>query len=276
VGAYLRPSRLNEALAALARPHLVLAGGTDIYPGWVGRPIDGDVLDIGAIVGLGGIDRVAGGWRIGAAVTWSQLLAAVLPAGFDALKQAAREVGGRQIQNAATLVGNVCNASPAADSLPCLLTLDAEIELSDRAGTRRLPVAEFVRGNRRTALQPGELATALLVPDAAAQSRSRFLKLGARRYLVISIASVAVALDVVEGRVAAARVAVGACSEVPCRLPALEAALRGAPADARLVERASAAHLAALRPIDDVRASGDYRRDAALTLVKRALAEVAA
>src|SRR5437867_6861501 len=184
MGEYFRPDGLSEALAALRRPHTVLAGGTDFYPSRVGRAIDEDVLDITAIGALRGISACAAGWRLGATTTWSELLAADLPPLFDGLKQAAREVGGRQIQNAGTLAGNLCNASPADDGVPPLLALDAEVELASPAGTRRLPLASFLTGNRCTALEPGELMVAIHVPRPAHEARSAFLKLGARCYLV--------------------------------------------------------------------------------------------
>src|SRR5258708_21434946 len=248
---YLRPHRLEEALAVLERPHTVLAGGTDFYPAGVGRTIDEDVLDIGGIDVLRGISADAGGWRLGATTTWSDLLRADgLPPLFDGLKQAAREVGGRQIQNAGTLAGNLCNASPAADGVPPLLALDAEVELTGLSGTRQLPLAAFITGNRRTALKPGELMVAIHVDKPAHEARSAFLKLGARRYLVISIAMAAATLGIDGGRVASARIAVGACSAVAERLPRLEAALLGAPVDQRLGNLVDKAHLPPLTPID--------------------------
>ena len=271
MGDYLRPARLEDALAALARPYAVLAGGTDFYPARVGRAVDEDVLDISGINELRGVVETTQSWRLGATTTWSELLATPLPALFDGLKQAAREVGGRQIQNAGTLAGNLCNASPAADGVPPLLALDAEIELAGRAGRRRLPLGTFITGNRRTALARGELVVAIHVPRPAHPSRSAFLKLGARRYLVISIAMAAATLEIDHDRVAAARVAVGACSAVAQRLPALEAALVGAPLDVRLASRVDPRHLAPLAPIDDVRASAAYRAEAVATLLRRLL-----
>jgi CO/xanthine dehydrogenase FAD-binding subunit len=271
MGHYLRPTGLHEALQALARPHVVLAGGTDFYPARVGQVIDEDVLDITAIAGLGGVSETDEGWRLGATTTWSELLDTPLPALFDGLKLAAREVGGRQIQNAGTLAGNLCNASPAADGVPPLLALDAEVELAGRTGTRRLPLASFVIGNRLTALDRHELMVAIHVPRPEHAALSGFLKLGARRYLVISIAMAAATLEVDAGRIAAARVAVGACSAVAQRLPLLEAALQGAPLDRRLANAVDAAHLAPLSPIDDVRGSAAYRRDAVVTLLRRLL-----
>lgn len=274
MGLYLRPHSLDEALSALAqpsaRPPTVLAGGTDFYPTRVGREIGEDVLDIGGIDALRGIAATADGWRLGAATTWSTLIEADLPPLFDGLKLAGREVGGRQIQNAGTLAGNLCNASPAADGVPCLLALDAEIEIAGPVA-RRLPLRQFIIGARRTALMPGELVVAIFVPRPRHPTRSAFLKLGARRYLVISIAMVAATLEIAAGRVAAARIAVGACSPVAERLPALEAAVLGASLDG-LAERIDAAHLAPLSPIDDVRGSADYRRDVVVTLLRRVLA----
>jgi CO/xanthine dehydrogenase FAD-binding subunit len=271
MGAYLRPHCLDEALTALARPHVVLAGGTDFYPARVGRAIGEDVLDIGGIAILRGISANSAGWRLGATTTWSELIESDLPPLFDGLKQAAREVGGRQIQNAGTLAGNLCNASPAADGVPCLLALDAEIEIASPTGSRRLPLSQFITGVRRTALAPGELVVAIHVPRPRHEARSAFLKLGTRRYLVISIAMAAATVEVADGRVASARIAVGACSPVAARLPELEAALAGAPLDGRLAERVAAAHLAPLAPIDDVRGSAAYRSDAVVTVLRRLL-----
>jgi CO/xanthine dehydrogenase FAD-binding subunit len=271
MGAYLRPHCLDEALTALARPHVVLAGGTDFYPARVGRAIGEDVLDIGGIAILRGISANSAGWRLGATTTWSELIESDLPPLFDGLKQAAREVGGGQIQNAGTLAGNLCNASPAADGVPCLLALDAEIEIAGAAGSRRLPLGQFITGVRRTALAPGELVIAIHVPRSGHAARSAFLKLGTRRYLVISIAMAAATVEIADGRVAAARIAVGACSPVAERLPELEAALAGAPFDGRLADLVEAAHLAPLSPIDDVRGSAAYRSDAVVTVLRRLL-----
>jgi CO/xanthine dehydrogenase FAD-binding subunit len=275
MGAYLRPSRLEDALAALARPHVVLAGGTDFYPARVGRAIDEDVLDIGGMAVLRGISADAAGWRLGATTTWSELLETDLPPLFDGLKQAAREVGGRQIQNAGTLAGNLCNASPAADGVPCLLALDAEIEIAGPVGRRLLPLRQFITGVRRTALAQDELVVAIHVPRPGNEARSAFLKLGTRRYLVISIAMAAATLEIADGRVASARIAVGACSPVAERLPNLEAALVGAPLDTRLADRVEVAHLAPLSPIDDVRGSAAYRSDATVTVLRRLLRSLA-
>ena len=276
MGSYLRPESLEEALAALeAGRRAVLAGGTDYYPARVGVPLDDDILDITAIGDLGGITAADDGVRIGALVRWSALADAVLPPAFDGLRTAARQIGGKQVQNAGTVCGNVCNASPAADGVPNLLVLDASVELASARGTRTVPVGAFVTGNRTTAIRPGELATALIVPAPPEGARSCFCKLGARAYLVISIAMVAALIAPArDGTVAAARIAVGACSAVAQRLGGLEQALTGARVGPGLAQIPQPSHLAPLAPIDDIRGTADYRLDAALTLLRRGLAEL--
>jgi CO/xanthine dehydrogenase FAD-binding subunit len=268
---YLRPAGLEEALAALDRPRTILAGGTDFYPARVGRTIDEDILDIGGIASLRGITMTPAGWRIGATTTWSELIDADLPPMFDGLKQAAREIGGRQIQNAGTVAGNLCNASPAADGVPPLLTLDAEVEIASRTGAHRIALGAFLTGSRRTLLSPDQLVVAIHVANPSRAARSAFLKLGARRYLVISIAMVAATLEIEAGRVVAARIAVGSCSAVAERLPLLEEDLTGRPLDRGLADGVSPHHLVPLSPIDDVRGSAAYRRDAVVTLLRRLL-----
>lgn len=280
--AYHRPSTLDAALALLRdEAPLILAGGTDLYPAraaaeaWMRPPPERPVLDITALPGLDRITQDAGQTRIGARVTWAAIRDTVhLPAAFDGLRAAARQVGGAQVQNRATLLGNLCNASPAADGVPPLLALDAAVELASAArGTRTLPLATFLLGNRRTARAPDELATAILVPPQPEAARGRFEKLGARSHLVISIAMAAGVIEVVAGRIAAVRLAIGACSPVAQRLPEAEAALLGQPADPQALALALRPdHLATLAPIDDVRATAAYRREAALVLLRRLVA----
>jgi CO/xanthine dehydrogenase FAD-binding subunit len=271
---YLRPTQLRDAVAALAaKPLSVLAGGTDFYPARVGRPLTEDVLDVTAIGELGAIEDQGSHWRIGAAASWRSIAEARLPSWCDALLLAGREVGGAQIQNAGTLGGNLCNASPAADGVPALLALDATVELASVRGRRTLPLGAFATGPRCTARASDELLTAVSLPKPASpRAASHFLKLGSRRYLVISFAMVAVALEVdAQGRIEAARVAVGACSPVAVRLPGLEADLLGRRVDDSPGACATIAHLEPLAPIDDVRADAGYRRTAALVLVRRAI-----
>ena len=272
---FARPSTVDEASRLLAAGGWrVLAGGTDLYPG-AGSGLAGPVLDVTALPGFSTID-MGKGLRIGAAVSWSSIAEARLPPALRALQQAARQIGGRQVQNAGTIGGNLCNASPAADGVPPLLALDAEVELVSEAGLRRLPLQDFLLGPRRTALREGEVLAAVLVPEASLVGQSGFVKLGARSHLVISIAMAAVRLVLEGGVIVRATVAVGACSPVAQRLPAVEAALIGAGVG-EAVEKVRAGDVqAAMSPIDDIRATAAYRREAAVELVRRAVVEAVA
>jgi CO/xanthine dehydrogenase FAD-binding subunit len=270
---YFRPTTLDEAVDTLSRHGgQILSGGTDFFPALGDRPIASAIVDISGVAELRGVSFSDREIRIGGLATWTEVLRTALPSCFDALKAAAREVGSIQIQNRGTVAGNLCNASPAADGVPPLLALDAEVELASQAGVRRLPLAQFLVGNRRTVRRADEVLSAVIVPRGLDDARSAFLKLGSRRYLVISIVMVAAVVQVdAEERIAQARVAVGSCSAVAQRLLQLEQSLVGQGAVRGFSDRVAPEHLAGLAPIDDVRATADYRRDAALTLVKRAL-----
>jgi len=268
---YFRPENLDEALALMqGRALTVLAGGTDVFPARGRLPVERDILDITGLKPLTGITGDGtGAVRIGACATWSEVLRADLPPAFDGLKQAARQVGGAQIQNAGTVAGNLCNASPAADGVPPLLTLRARVEVASVAGRREIPLQDFILGPRQIALQPGELVSALIIPPPEQGMQGAFEKLGARRYLVISIvmSAVVIRLDSA-GRIDLARVAVGACSAVACRLAALERDMLGQrPCDLGIAP----AHLAPLAPIDDVRADAGYRLHAVSEQIRRAV-----
>jgi len=271
---------LDEATTLLASgPARVLSGGTDFYPALGERVIRDKVVDISALGQLRGISTEPAFIRIGGLTTWTDIIRTPLPRCFDALKSAAREVGSVQIQNRGTVAGNLCNASPAADGVPPLLALDAEVELTSRSDLRRMPLAEFIVGNRKTLRRPDELLTAVLIPRQVENAASVFVKLGARRYLVISISMVAVVLHLGklpldktdDYRVLTARVAVGSCSVVAQRLRKLEQDLVGSSVAEGLAARVRSEHLAGLSPIDDVRATADYRVEASLRLVQRAL-----
>ena len=213
MSSYLRPTTLSDALHALSEKRsTIIAGGTDFYPARVGKPLDEDVLDVTAIESLRAIEDRGDHYVIGATTTWTDLIREDLPDWFRAMKLAAKEVGGVQIQNAGTIVGNVCNASPAADGAPGLLALDASVVLASLLGERIIPITEFVLGNRSTARKPDEIVVGLRIPKCREDAKSTFLKLGARKYLVISIVMVSAIIEVsAEGMVDRCRVAVGSC-----------------------------------------------------------------
>ncbi|OHV71431.1 xanthine dehydrogenase [Mesorhizobium sp. LCM 4577] len=269
---YAKPTTVDEALALLGEDRWrILAGGTDFYPAQGAKPFRDNILDINGLAELRGIAETDEHWRIGARTTWTDIVRQPLPAAFEALKSAAREVGSVQIQNVASVAGNLCNASPAADGVPALLTIDADIELRSLKAIRHLPLGAFILGNRRTALQPGEMVTAIRVPKRSAAGASAFVKLGARRYLVISIAMAAARLVVENGVVGDAAIAVGSCSAVARRLAGVEAALRGQPVTSALADAVLSAPFDELSPIADVRGSAEYRQDAAREIVVRAV-----
>ena len=267
---YARPHTLDQALSLLSRGgHRILAGGTDLYPG-AETQLAGNIVDITALPGLDGISRDHG-LRIGACTTWTGLAEADLPPAVRALQQAALQVGGRQIQNAGTIGGNLCNASPAADGVPPLLVMDAEVELASVSGNRRVPLAGFLLGPRQTVRQEAEVLTAIHIPETALSGRSAFVKLGARAYLVISIAMVAARVVMEGDRIAALAVSVGACSGAALRMNGLECGLIGATrGDLADIIRNTPLPLS---PIDDMRATAAYRHHAAAELIHRAVAE---
>lgn len=273
---YFRPDTLAEALKLAERDGIRIAAGcTDLFPATQRQQLIGPVLDITGISALRDVARCESGYRIGATATWTDIIRADLPPAFDGLKLAAKEVGAAQIQNSGTVAGNLCNASPAADGVPPLLALDAAVEIQSAAGQRSVLLKDFITGVRQTALLPGEIVTAVAVP-ASAGGASTFLKLGARKHLVISIVMVAARLQVEDGVVCDAAIAVGSCSPVAQRLQAVEARLIGQPADAALAMRVLESDIgAALSPIADIRADAGYRLDAATTLTRRAVTDLA-
>ena len=273
---YLQPKSVDEAVRALAENSLfVLAGGTDYFPARVGKPLNENILDITGIEKLRGVTERETHFNIGALTRWTDVIQQPLPEYFNGLKLAAREVGGVQIQNAGTIAGNICNASPAADGIPPLLSLNADVVLASTRGEHSMPLAKFIMGNRKTRRASDEIVTGFRIPKPNYSASSTFLKLGARRYLVISIVMVAAVIENDGGNVGAARIAVGSCSAAAKRLHLLERSLVGQPLRPGIADQITENHLNQLSPIADVRGSAEYRRDAALTLVRRAIEQLA-
>ena len=265
---YRRPLILDEALDVLASGDVVVAAGcTDLFPATERKRLPGNILDITAIEALSGIGWQDGYLRIGATTTWTEIIRADLPPALKGLQLAAAKVGAMQIQNRGTIAGNLCNASPAADGVPPLLVCDAEVELMSTKAVRRLPLADFLMDPRATRRAADELLSAVLLPKSGLAGRSQFLKLGARDYLVISIAMTAARLVLEDGIVTDAALAVGACGPVATRLSEVEQAMIGWPLDPDVIENERVA--VALSPIDDARADAGYRAAAAAELLRR-------
>ena len=269
----LSPRSLAEALRCLGdEPGLLpVAGCTDLMvteplrrAGWE------RVLDLLSVPELRGIREVPGGLEIGATTTFSEIRRSPAVArSFPALVQAASQVGGWQIQNRATLGGNVANASPAGDSLPVLLALEATVVCAGPAGLREVPYAEFHVGYRKTALLPGEIVARLRLSFPPPGSVQAFRKVGTREAQAISKVAVAMVGRVEEGRVAELRLAAASVAPTPVRLRRAEEAARGLPAGAETAALAGRAAAEEVTPIDDVRSTADYRRFALERVVRR-------
>ncbi len=274
---YFRPTQLSDALAWLEDNNAgIVAGCTDLFAAtnsqYLQKKSFEQLLDITAIPELCKIELGKETIRIGATVKWREIIESKLPPSFDALKASAREIGSLQIQNSGTLGGNLCNASPAADGVPPLLVLDAKVELASLRGSRQMDLHEFLQGPRQTVIRPDEILSAIIIPTKSAAGISSFLKLGARKYLVISIAMIATRILIKNNRISNISIAVGSCSAVATRLLSVEKALRGASTDIDLFTIISRSLVSKdLMPIDDIRADKHYRTIAARELVIRAI-----
>jgi len=280
---YAAPTRLAEALELLREGGVtILAGGTDLMPqSHAGKVRFGRVLmNVRRVSELAGIERDASAVRIGALVTIQELLESrLVRERLPLLAEAADRFASEQVRNAGTVGGNVCNASPAGDTLVPLLVLDAEVELARKPNgaieSRRLPLAQFLVGPGRTRRAPDELLTAIVVPAPPPGFVAHFHKHGTRPALDISTVSVAAGGVRRDGRLEGVRVAFGAVAPVPLRGYATERALEGVPIDAARIARAAETAVAEARPISDVRASAWYRGELVRNLTKRVLAHVA-
>jgi len=268
---YYRPHHIADALNWLSQEGGIIAAGcTDLLPLTTSPELSGKVLDVTAIKDMRGITDEGDHRRFGGATTWTDLIRADLPPAYDMLKLAAREIGSIQIQNTGTIAGNICNASPAADSVPCLLNLNASVELTAPKGKRVIPLDQFILGPRKTSRQADEIVTALVVPKTAETGFSSFRKLGARKYLIISIAMSAVRIVASEGKITEAAISIGSCSPVAKRLTKAEVALSGTviTPSLRADQMLSKADITSvISPIDDARGTADYRMEAAAVLV---------
>mgnify|MGYP002003410509 FL=1 len=269
---YAKPKNMGEAISLLASGKWeIVAGGTDLFPSLNEGDVNFDILDISRLAELRGIQETQADWIIGALTTWADLEKATLPSAFNALLQAGREIGSLQIQNRGTLVGNLCNASPAADGVPPLLVLDAILDLVSTRGSRTIPLSKFIKGNRKTARRSDEIVKCVRIPKENCGGKSAFAKLGSRKYMVISIVMTAAKLEVCnQNLIRKSAISIGACSETAQRMPSIEAAIDGRSISEAL-KAINSEHIANLDPLSDIRASREYRFHAAQELIKRTL-----
>jgi aerobic carbon-monoxide dehydrogenase medium subunit len=274
---YVEPHTLQEAAQLLngsAGRASLLAGGTDLlveikeHLRWPAQVIN--------LKCIGGLDTLsyddAAGLKIGALVTSRRVETSPLVLQhYAGLAQAARELGSIQVRNRATVVGNLCRASPSADTAPPLIADEARIRLFGLAGERDLPLQQFFTGPGKTVLGPDEIVMGLTLPPPAPQTGKVYLKHGRRKAMELATVGVAVSLTLDGGVCRQVHIVLGAVAPTPIRAYAAEAALTGQPVDEGAIQAAAEAARQECRPISDVRSSADYRRAMVGTLTARAL-----
>ena len=271
------PTTVDDCLKAMAGhgPDVKLvAGGTDLLPQLKNSLLKPAlVVDLSGVKELRAIERDAGGGlRIGAAVTARELeLDARVRAEYPAIAESAALVGSIQIRNLATLGGNLCNAAPSADMAPPLIALEAEAVIAGPKGRRRVPLATFFQGVRRTVLRPDELLLELVVPKPALRSGGNYLRHTPRRELDIAVVGVASQLTLTDGVCAKARIALASVAPTPVRAMEAEHALEGQPLTSERIEAAATLAVSAASPISDQRGSAEYRRHLVRVLTRRTL-----
>ncbi len=270
-----RPNSLGEALELMGALESVkpIAGGTDLLPLMRDRAIAvEDIVDIQELHELKGITIEDGALRIGALTTLTEVLESPLVAEkAPVLREAVGHIGSVQTRNQGTLAGNICNASPAADSAPALMVLGAQARVSSAKGDRKVPVEELFAGPKVNSLGKDELVTEILIPELPPGSGAAFEKLGRRRGITLAVVNAAAYLAMDRKKCVDARIALGAIAATPIRLPGVEATYKGKELTPEAIEESSRACYALVSPVDDVRASADYRREMACVLVKRAI-----
>jgi len=275
---YDRPETIADAVTAMAAGEArALAGGTDLVPQLrEGRRQAGRVVDLKRIPELTAIAALPGGGiSIGAAATATAVARhAGLVAAYPAVAQSAQLIGGVQIQNRASLGGNICNAAPSADAVPALICHEARAAIAGRSGRRELAVEAMFRGPGRPALEPGEILVSILLPPPQPRSAATYLRFTPRREMDIAIAGAGtwIRLDAA-GTIAAARIVLASVAPTPIRAPSAEQKLIGEKPTRALLEEAGRLAAGDAQPISDTRGSADYRRSLVAVLTARALAD---
>ncbi|SMX42751.1 FAD binding domain-containing protein [Maliponia aquimaris] len=263
-------ARLAASTAGVTR---FLAGGTDVLVQMrAGMVLPDDLIDLKKIPGVQDIARTDdGGWRIGIAVPGAALGAhEQLKADWPGVVEGMELVGSTQIQGRATLIGNLCNGSPAADSVPGLIAADASVEVTGPDGSRTLKVAEIPAGPGKTHLKKGEVISALLLPPRGAHGGDAYLRFIPRTEMDIAVVGCAINLRLEGDTITEAHVALGAVAPKVISVPAAAEAILGTTLDDAALEALATAARAACTPITDKRGTVEFRTDVAGVLAKRA------
>jgi carbon-monoxide dehydrogenase medium subunit len=273
---YEAPETVKSAVTLLAKEKglaFVLAGGTDLLVKMKGGFLEPDlVVDIKRIKGVYDIAKSATGFRIGAAVPGVQLGEnAALVKAWPGVVEGANLIGSKQVQGRCTMIGNLCNGSPAADGVPALIAANAKVVISGPKGKRTIPVEAVPVSPGKTSLKKGEIIEAILLPKRPARSGDAYLRFIPRTEMDIAVVGVGVNLTLdAKGVVTAARVSLGAVAPTVLLVPEAAKAIIGTKLDAKALDALAAAASAACRPIDDKRGTKDYRIKVAGVLAKRA------
>ena len=279
---YRKVFTLQEAFHLLDRygeGARILAGGTDLLVKMRNRAIHPEILiDLKGVAGLDGIHYdPAAGLRIGALASIHRLEnSPLLREKFVVISQSASYLGSYQIRTRATLGGNLCHASPAADMIPGLISLGGKAKILSKTGGRLLPLEDFFIGPGRSHLRPGEILTEIQVPNLPTLTGSHYAKHSIRKAMDMAVVGVAVTLSAGQGpeRCEDVRIALGAVGPVPLRATEAEMCLRGRKVDDHSIFRAALLASEQAKPITDVRASGDYRKEMVRVLTYRAIKQV--
>ena len=271
---YIYAMSLDEALELVERldDYRLLAGGTDLIIDMkIGRAKPKNVVDISRISDLKFIKDEGDYVRIGSLVTLQELVESPIIRGkTPVLSMAANEMASWQIRNMATVGGNLCNASPAADAAPPLMVLNAKLVLASKKGEREIPITQFFKGPRKTELRKDELLKEIIIPYEKG-SGQYYIKLGRRNAFTLSVVSVAALVKVGNNRFSDVRIALNSVAPTPVRSRSVEEALKNKEVTYEAIEEASKEVLKDISPISDVRASAEYRREMSVALTKDTL-----
>ena len=273
---YHRPSTLRDACVLgrhLGEKGAFLAGGTELIPdNQRGRDTTAELISLGALTELRGIKVDGDTLRIGSLTTIAELARSpIVKEWVPALCEAARALGSPQIRSRATVGGNFCRAVSCADLPPAALVANARLRIASPDETREVAAEDFFVGNRRTVLVPGELLVEVRIPRPTPHTGTSFERFGLRNGLAIAVASVAARIQVTDGRIREAAVALGAVAPTPMLVDDIASFLRGKEPSPELFERAAAICVAASKPISDIRGTADFRRRILAVLAHRAL-----
>jgi len=278
---YVKPKNINEALKLLGNNHngnfKVYAGGTDVIPKLKGRLISTPevLIDLKGIPDLDYIEYdEKSGLSIGALSTiYSVANSPLVKEKFALLSQAANSIAATQVQNRGTIAGNICNAVPSADSAPALLTLDAKLLCLSTKGERTIRIEDFFTGPNKTTLNSNELLKEIQIPNMPRNSSGVYIKLSPRSKMDLAVVGVAAIVAIENGLFKDVKIGLGAVAPTPIRAKKAEDMLRGEKVDDETIKEAAKLAVEESQPIDDQRASAQYRRMMVEVLVRRAIGQ---